>query len=541
MTEPGDEDEWWRGATIYQIYPRSFLDTTGNGIGDLPGITQRLDYVRDLGVDAVWLSPFYTSPMRDFGYDISDYRDVDPMFGTLQDFDALVTAADRRGLRIIVDQVYSHSSSEHPWFRESAMNRTNAKANWYVWADPGEGGAEPNNWQSIFGGPTWTWSPTRQQYYLHNFLPQQPDLNLHDEEVRQEIFDIARFWLDRGVKGLRLDALHCLMHDLTLRDNPDRLDVPPFAHKPYHRQEHVFDHAHPDVPGFLERIRELTEEYDAIFTVAEVGTWNPLPLMQEYAGPSRLNSAYSFDFLAAPRLDVAAFRETVAAWPNDPQSGWPSWAFSNHDAPRVATRWGTDDSGDDRTRLIALLQFSLRGTVFLYQGEELGLSQAYVPFERLQDPEGIAHWPETMGRDGARTPMPWSGSKPNAGFSDGDPWLPLDPSHVSDAVDTQADDPDSVLSFFRRVIRFRQENPALVSGDSTFLSSPDDGLLILRSHEERHLLCGFNLSAHRLAFDVDKTWTLSVELHTGTSPLFADDGQLLLEAGTGFIAAVRLG
>ncbi len=544
MTEQSKPHEWWHGATIYQIYPRSFLDTTGNGVGDLQGIVRRLDYVRDLGVDAIWLSPFFKSPMRDFGYDVSDYCDVDPLFGSLRDFDELVTAADKRGLRIVVDQVYSHSSSEHAWFVESASDRSNPKADWYVWADPGAEGGEPNNWQSIFGGPSWSWSHERQQFYFHNFLSEQPDLNLHNEEVQNAIFDIARFWLDRGVKGFRLDALHCLMHDVELRDNPDRAHVPPEAHKPFHRQEHVFDHAHPAVPGFLERIRRLTDEYDSIFTVAEVGSWDPLPLMREYAGPSRLSSAYSFDFLAAPRLDAAAFQRTVAAWPNDPESGWPSWAFSNHDAPRVATRWANGVSygkvGELRIKLIALLQFSLRGNVFLYQGEELGLSQADVPFERLRDPEGIVHWPQTMGRDGARTPMPWRSSEPNAGFSMAEPWLPVDEAHVARTVDAQTNDPHSALSFFRRVVRFRRNSPALLHGDLEFLPSPEDSLLYTRTSAEQRLLCGFNLSPETIALDIDAKWSLDTVLHSGRPPGCPRSGTVVLEPGHGFVAGVRV-
>ena len=536
MNRTTDRHEWWRGATIYQVYPRSFLDTTGNGVGDLKGVTRRLAYVRDLGVDAVWLSPFFKSPMRDFGYDISDYRDVDPLFGTLRDFDDLLLEADRLGLRIIVDQVYSHSSSEHPWFQESCSGRENAKADWYVWAEPKEDGAPPNNWQSIFGGPSWSWSKERRQYYLHNFLSGQPDLNLHNEEVQQEIFDIARFWLDRGVRGFRLDALHCLMHDPLLRDNPDRVDTPATAHKPYHRQQHVYDHGHPDIPGFLARIGSLTDEYDGIFTVAEVGTWNPLPLMHEYARPGRLNSAYGFEFLAAPRLDAAAFRKALAAWPGDPDTGWPSWAFSNHDAARVATRWGGDEPSDDRTRLIALLQFSMRGNVFLYQGEELGLLQADVPFERLLDPEGIAHWPDTMGRDGARTPMPWRADAPNAGFSSGELWLPIDETHPARAVDRQTGDPDSVLSFFRRAIGFRQQNSAMVSGDMTFLPSPPDTLLFLRQNDEQQLLCGFNLAAATQVFDPDSTREWRVELEAGKPATFSGSGRIEIEPWSGFIA-----
>ncbi|MBT8079993.1 MAG: alpha-glucosidase family protein [Gammaproteobacteria bacterium] len=539
MTQTSDKREWWRGATIYQVYPRSFLDTTGNGIGDLPGITRRLGYIRDLGVDAIWLSPFFKSPMRDFGYDVSDFCDVDPLFGTLRDFDELLSAADKLGLRIIIDQVYSHSSTDHAWFMESASDRANARADWYVWADPRDDGKEPNNWQSIFGGPSWSWSDSRQQYYLHNFLSEQPDLNLHNEEVRQALFDVARFWLDRGVKGFRLDALHCLMHDPELRDNPDRMEIPANAHKPYHRQEHVFDHAHPDVPAFLEHIRKLTDEYDGIFTVAEVGTWKPLPLMREYTQPRRLNSAYGFDFLAAPKLDATEFRKAVEAWPNGPDRGWPSWAFSNHDAPRVATRWGGSSPGDDRTRLIALLQFSLRGNVFLYQGEELGLAQAEIPFERLVDPEAIASWPHTMGRDGARTPMPWNKGEKNAGFSTAEPWLPIDSTHVPRAVNQQADDPDSVLSFFRRVVQFRKQNPALVTGDLVFLPSPSDTLLFLRTNGKQRVLCAFNLSDSTREFDVEAPHGFDIGLAVGRLTMNSGDRQFSIASGGGFIAPQR--
>ena len=533
-----DAREWWRGAAIYQIYPRSFLDTTGNGVGDLKGITQKLQYVRDLGVDAVWLSPFFKSPMKDFGYDVSDYCAVDPLFGTLADFDELLLTADKLGLAIIIDQVYSHTSDEHAWFRESASSRDNAKADWYVWADAKNDGAEPNNWQSIFGGPSWAWSETRNQYYLHNFLTEQPDLNLHNEEVVQAIFDVARFWLDRGVKGFRLDALHCLLHDTELRDNPPRENVPASAHKPYHMQEHIHDHGHPGVPALLERFRKLTDQYDAVFTVAEVGTWRPLPLMQAYAGPQRLNSAYSFDFLAAPSLDANAFRNTVSAWPNSQDLGWPSWAFSNHDAPRVATRWGGPEPGDDAVRLFALLQFALRGNVFLYQGEELGLPQADVPFERLQDPEAIAHWPDTMGRDGARTPMPWNADEPNAGFSTAEPWLPVDESHVPRAVDRQSGDPDSVLSFFKEVIRYRQQHPALLSGDLLFLPSPPDSVLFSRTEGEQRLLCGFSFSESEKVFEVDDAAQFDVELQAG-SPVAFGDGQVRVEGWGGFVAGRR--
>lgn len=534
-----DGNEWWRGATIYQIYPRSFLDTTGSGVGDLQGVVRKLPYVRDLGVDAIWLSPFFTSPMKDFGYDVSDFRDVDPLFGTLEDFDSLLAAAHQHGLPVVIDQVYSHSSSEHPWFQASRRDRSNDKSDWYVWAEPGPDGGEPNNWQSVFGGPSWAWSDARQQYYLHNFLAEQPDLNLHNDAVQSEILAIARFWLDRGVAGFRLDALHCLMHDEALRDNPPRETVPPATSKPYLLQEHVYDHGHPRVPQFLERFRALTNEYDAVFTVAEVGSWNPLPLMRDYAAPSRLHSAYSFDFLAAKQIDARHICETISAWPNEPESGWPSWAFSNHDAPRVATRWGGSEPADDKLKLFALLQVSLRGNVFVYQGEELGLSQADIPFDRLLDPEAIANWPDTLGRDGARTPMPWCSGASNAGFSSGEPWLPIDPAHTARSVETQVDRPDSVLAYFRQAIKLRQSSHTLRQGDLRFLDSPPGTLAFLRSRGNDSIVCMFNLSEKAGRIDLQAVRYADTLLHAGTAPSLSAQGHATLDAWSGCLVAIN--
>lgn len=495
MTETDQSAPWWRGAAIYQIYPRSFLDTTGNGIGDLRGITQQLGYVRDLGVDAVWLSPFFRSPMKDFGYDVSDYRDVDPLFGTMADFDSLIAEADRLDLPIIIDQVYSHTSDEHAWFRESSMDRTNPKADWYVWADAKPDGSPPNNWQSIFGGSSWAWSSARQQYFLHNFLTSQPDLNLHSEEVQAEILDTARFWLDKGVKGFRLDALHCSMHDQRLLDNPPRGHACGAIIRPYDLQWHQNDHSQPEMPKFLERFRQLTDEYGAVFSVAEVGADDALTVMKSYTSQGRLQSAYSFEFLWAPELSADLVRSRIGAWPEDGEAHWPSWAFSNHDAQRVASRWDVPVSYEQRAQLFALLLMSLRGNVFVYQGEELGLRQADVPFEKLQDPEAIANWPHSLGRDGARTPMPWRSDAAFAAFTTTEPWLPVDPEHHRNAVERQDEDETSVLHFFRKLIGYRRGSETLRLGRLKLTEQNSEAVVsIERRHGEGALLAVFNLS-----------------------------------------------
>ena len=485
---------WWRGAVIYQIYPRSFLDTDGNGIGDLNGITQKLDYVASLGVDGVWISPFFKSPMDDFGYDVSDYRDVDAVFGTLDDFDRLLERAHELGLKVVVDQVYSHTSSQHAWFEESRQSRDNPKANWYVWADAKIDGTPPSNWQSTFGAAAWTWDGRRQQYYLHNFAATQPDLNLHNTEVQNALLDVARFWLERGVDGFRLDAINFAMHDPQLRDNPPAPPELRNESRPYFMQLPTYNINHGDVPQVLERLREVTDIHDDILTVAEIGGCDPLHTMQEYThGDGRLNTAYSFDFLGTADLNSRRVKEILGGWPGAKDEGWPSWAFSNHDVPRVASRWSVGVENSQRVKLIALLQFCLRGNIFLYQGEELGLSQADVPFERLQDPEAFANWPNTLGRDGARTPMPWARDDEYAGFSSVEPWLPIDDIHRPLAVDVQQDDPDSILNFFRQIIGIRKASVALKFGELEFVDAPGELLVFTRKTQDETAYCVFNL------------------------------------------------
>ncbi|MBN8815171.1 MAG: alpha glucosidase [Sphingomonas sp.] len=486
--------EWWRGAVIYQIYPRSFADSNGDGIGDLPGITAHLDHVASLGVDGIWLSPFFTSPMLDFGYDVADYCDVDPIFGTLADFDALIARAHELGLKVLIDQVYSHSSDQHAWFRESRTDRTNPRADWYVWADAKPDGSPPSNWQSVFGGPAWTWDARRGQYYMHNFLASQPQLHVHNRAVQDALLGTAKFWLDRGVDGFRIDAINFSMHDPALTDNPP---APPGPRtRPFDFQLHIHNQSQPEIPLFLERLRSLLDGYGATFTVAEVGGAHPEAEMHAFTeGDRRLNSAYGFNFLYADRLTPALVRDALAQWPQTPGTGWPSWAFENHDAPRAISRWVGPEHRAAFARLKLLLLISLRGNLFLYQGEELGLTQVDIPFESLKDPEAIANWPLTLSRDGARTPMPWRGN-PNdhAGFSTAAPWLPIGEDHASLAVDRQNADPASLLNLTRRLIAFRHASDALMTGDVAMLAVTDTLLAFERSAGTETLLCVFNLA-----------------------------------------------
>ena len=528
------KDEWWRGAVIYQVYPRSFLDTNGDGIGDLRGITEKLDYVASLGVDGFWVSPFFTSPMIDFGYDVSDYRDVDPIFGTLDDFNEMVARAHELGLKVIIDQVYSHTSDKHAWFEKSRQSRDNAKSDWYVWADAKRDGSPPNNWQSVFGIPAWTWDARRQQYYMHNFLAEQPDLNLHNLEVQHALLNVAKFWLDRGVDGFRLDAINCGMHDPQLRDNPPARGSMRNETRPCFMQEPRFNMCHDDMPQVLERLRVLVDTYGEIFTVAEVGAPDPLPVMKDYTHSDiRLNTAYSFEFLNLPKLTTAGVREILEGWPGEAEEGWPSWAFSNHDARRVASRWCPDLEPDHRVRLIALLQFSLRGNLFVYQGEELGLPQADVPFEKLQDPEGINNWPHTMGRDGARTPMPWDTSKVCSGFTTGDPWLPLADEHGSLTVAEQELDERSVLNFFRRMIGLRKDHPALRLGTLEFIDAPEGILAFIRRHGKGRVWCVFNLGNETVEWQPETGGDLDILAAVAT-----DDQTSFLPAGSGYIGVL---
>ncbi|MET0371251.1 MAG: alpha-glucosidase [Sphingobium sp.] len=498
-----DDQPWWRGAAIYQVYPRSFADSNGDGVGDLPGITARLDHIASLGVDAIWLSPFFRSPMADFGYDVSDYRDIDPIFGTLADFDRLVERAHALGLKIVIDQVYAHTSDRHAWFMESRASRDSPRADWYVWADPKPEGSPPNNWQSVFGGPAWTWDARRGQYYLHNFLKEQPQLNGHSPDVQAELIDTARYWLDRGVDGFRLDALNFAMHDLRLRDNPPETKPGPRT-RPFDFQRRLHNQGHRNIPGFIDDLQAAINAHGDHFTVAEIGGEDAVREMKLYTRPPhRLNSAYGFTYLYAAELTADVVRAAIGEWPGRAGEGWPSWAFSNHDAPRHVTRWGTSEKGardrDRLARLTMLLLVALRGNIFLYQGEELGLPQAHVPFDRLVDPEAIANWPQTLGRDGARTPMPWTATAPWGDFSTTEPWLPMDAAHLPLSVGAQEDDAGSMLHWTRTLLALRRSSPALRHGGLKLLKAAPDLLMFERQAGNDRVICQFNLTDAPLA------------------------------------------
>ncbi len=501
--------DWWRGAVIYQIYPRSFQDSNGDGIGDLNGIRKRLEYVASLGVDAIWLSPFFTSPMLDFGYDVSDYRDVDPMFGTLSDFDALIARAHELGIKIIIDLVLSHSSEQHPWFKESRSSRDNAKSDWYVWADANLDGSPPNNWLSIFGGSAWEWDGTRMQYYMHNFLTSQPDLNFHNMDVQQELLDVARFWLERGVDGFRLDTVNFYAHDQQLRNNPplpveERNDKTAPAVNPYNWQDHLFDKTQPENLEFIKRLRLVLNEFPGTTTVGEVGEGQRGPQVQaEYtSGGDKLHMAYDFALLSNEYPTGTHLADTMAVANSFGEDSWACWAYSNHDVVRHGSRWSLSDAAQ---RAYAAVLLSLRGSVCLYQGEELGLPEADVPFEALQDPYGKRFWPKFKGRDGCRTPQVWQSDNQNGGFSQAAPWLPVPVEHLALSVQSQDAQQGSMLNFYRSLISFRKTHPALTDGSFELLEASEKHIRFIRTSGNTATLCAFNLSDEPQEFELPST------------------------------------
>jgi alpha-glucosidase len=499
-------DEWWRGAVIYQIYPRSFQDSNGDGIGDLPGITQRLDHVAALGVDAIWISPFFKSPMADYGYDVEDYRQVDPIFGSLEDLDVLLEHAHARGLKLLVDLVPCHTSDRHPWFQEARVSRDNHRADWYVFAEPRPDGTPPNNWLSVFGGVAWTWEPRRRQYYLHSFLPSQPALNWHNPAVAEAVVGEAEFWLERGVDGFRIDAIDFALHDEELRDNPVRPrdlalagGISPAT--PYACQVHSRQKSHPAMPDkVLQPLRALADRYDRAVLLGELSGYDAVDRVAEYTHGGLLNIAYTFDLLHG-EPSAASVRAVVEALEAKIGAGWACWSLSNHDVTRAISRFGPAAQAADLQPLITAMLCCLRGTICLYQGEELGLTEADLAFEDLHDPYGIAFYPTFKGRDGCRTPMPWRRDAPFGGFSSVKPWLPLPQDHLARAVDRQEQDQRSVLSRTRRFLRWRREQPALLTGDIRFVDTPAPLLAFEREHARQRLLCVFNLGAETARFE----------------------------------------
>ncbi|WP_419899423.1 alpha-amylase family glycosyl hydrolase [Roseomonas sp. USHLN139] len=492
--------DWWRGAVLYQVYPRSFADSNGDGIGDLPGIERHLDHIAALGVDAIWVCPFYASPGRDFGYDVADHLAVDPQFGTLEDFDRLLAAAHARGLKLLVDLVGGHTSDQHPWFRRSRTGTAAPEADWYVWADPAPDGTPPNNWLSVFGGSAWTWEPRRRQYYLHHFLSTQPSLNLHNPAALDALLAVGEFWLKRGVDGFRLDAVDFLAHDPALASNPARPFAGPTPAKLFGLQTHQHDMLHPGIDHVLARIRQLTDRYPGTTTLGEVSSQDgAFDRVRRYSsGDRHLHMAYTLRPLRGGFDHAIAAALIAEADGHAEGEGWPCWSFSNHDVERAVTRWnpaGRDAAPDPRfARLLVALLLSMRGSLCLYQGEELGLPEAELTYEQIRDPFGLTYWPEFRGRDGSRTPMPWQAGAPEAGFTTGTPWLPVPASHRALAVDRQAGDAGSLLGLWRQALAFRRAHPALVRGGQQRLDLPAPLLGLVRDYAGQRIVALFNLS-----------------------------------------------
>jgi alpha-glucosidase len=487
---------WWRGAVLYQVYVRSFFDSDGDGQGDLPGVLAKLDYIQGLGVDGVWLSPIHPSPNRDWGYDVADYEGVQADYGTPEDFRELLEAAHERGLKVLLDEVLAHTSDEHPWFVESLTGGPSGpKADWYVWADPQVDGTAPNNWLSVFGGPAWAYQPARRQHYHHKFLRQQPKLNWRQPAAREAALEVLDHWLAQGVDGFRLDVANAFLHDATLADNPP---VPPeartgaeWAHAGA-LQRHIKDSNLYENRVLLERIRRRVEAHGDRFVFGEFSEEEERT--GAYLSPADgLHSAYTFVLLLQNQLGPDFVREhyrTLAQFP----AHWPTIAFSNHDVPRTVSRFGGEAPPEDLGRLMLALLLSLKGTILLYQGEELGLPQAKLPRRRLRDPVGDLYWPYDGGRDGCRTPMPWNAGLPNLGFSEGEPWLPAAAEHAGLTVADQEQDPDSTLSFARQMIALRRSSPALTQGEIVFLDVEGPVLAFVRRCEDEAVACVFNFS-----------------------------------------------
>lgn len=456
---------WWRDGVIYQIYPRSFADTTGNGLGDLRGITSHLNYLADLGIDAIWLSPFYPTPDADFGYDISDHTAVDERFGTLDDFDELVTEAHRRGIRIVLDLVLNHTSDQHPWFQTSRANRDNPKTDWYIWHD-----TKPNNWQSVFGGKAWTYVPERDQYYYHMFLQEQPDVNWRNPDVYQAQMDVVRFWLERRVDGFRLDVFNVYFKDEQLRENPRKM-----GRRAFERQHHIYDGDQPELIPLLEELRTLLNEYPERYAVGETFFATSQKIL-DYNGPNKLHAAFNFDFLWS-RYKPELFLNAIENWEKIAEETgiWPNYALSNHDVPRPATRYANGED-DARTKLVMAMLLTLRGTPFLYFGEEIGMRDISLRRNEIMDPPGKKYWPFNKGRDGCRSPMQWDASS-HAGFTDGKPWLPVHSNYAQRNVAAQSDDPNSIFHFTRKLITLRTEYPALQRGNFVKVKTGVDGVL----------------------------------------------------------------
>jgi len=489
-TRDAEGHQWWQHAVFYEIYPRSFADSNNDGIGDLPGITSKLAYLRDLGVDAIWITPCYPSPQVDFGYDVSDYDNIDPMYGTLADFDRMERQAKQRGIRIIMDFVMNHTSDQHPWFINSRSSRTAPKRDWYVWRDGRAPGQPPNNWESTFGGSAWQWDSKTRQFYYHFFYVQQPDLNWRNPAVEKAMFDVPRFWFKRGVAGFRLDAVDTLFEDPKLRDNPTRPGTNAFG---LPNMVNKYNTKLPELHDVLRQLRQVADQNDAVL-IGETWTKDISELQQYYGGHGKeLQMPMDFLFTQVNKLSPPEFRQQIAAV--DSAGGWPVYVFSNHDIRRAYNRYGDGQHNDQIAKLLAGFYLTLRGTPIMYYGEEIGM-QNNDPTRRedVKDPIGRRGWPKEKGRDGERTPMQWNDTA-NAGFTTGKPWLPVPDSYHTHNVASELKDPDSILNFYRHVLALRHTNLQLREGRYVALNESDNNVLsYLRSYQGKAVLVVLNMS-----------------------------------------------
>ncbi|HEU5102740.1 MAG TPA: alpha-amylase family glycosyl hydrolase [Roseiflexaceae bacterium] len=525
-----DKYLWWQRGIIYQIYPRSFMDSNGDGIGDLPGIAGQLDYLRWLGVDAIWLSPIYPSPMADFGYDVADYTGIDPMFGTLADFDTLMTEAHARGLKVMLDFVPNHSSDEHPWFVESRASRDNPKRDWYIWRDPAPGGGPPNNWLSYFGGSAWEQDAATGQYYLHLFDKKQPDLNWRNPAVQTAMLDALRFWLDRGVDGFRVDVIWLMIKDEQFRDNPPNPDHVE-GQRSLGALLPLYSADQPEVHDIIAMMRRLLDQYDERMMVGEI--YLPLERLMTYYGvdSSGTHLPFNFQLILLPwgaHTIGAAIEAYEAALPT---GGWPNWVLGNHDQPRIASRIGAQQA-----RVAAMLLLTLRGTPTMYYGDEIGMHNVVIPPELAHDPQERNQPGLGLGRDPERTPMQWNAG-PNAGFSSGTPWLPLADDYQIANVEAERDDPHSMLTLYQRLIALRRGTPALEVGSYTPVPAEGDLLAYLREGGDRRFLIALNLGQQDQSIALDALGTGRIILSThldradesvgGALSLRADEGVIV--------------
>ena len=508
--------KWWETAVIYQIYPRSFMDANNDGIGDLAGIASRLDYIAELGVDAIWISPFFKSPQKDFGYDVSDYCDINPEYGTLTDFDALIETAHGNGLKVMIDIVPAHCSDQHEWFKESRQSRDNPKADWFHWVDPKPDGSAPNNWLSFFGGQAWSWEPRRQQYYLHNFLKSQPNLNHANPKVTEAFVDIAKFWFDRGVDGFRLDAVHTINADVPpYKDNAANLDFEPSGfhqkNQPFFRQAHDTAQLNqPSIQGFSEAYRKTADTYEDRYLMGELHGDDPIKASQTFTENGRLHATYNFNLLAWDGLDVAGLKaqiqDAVSAFNG---TGRLSFAFSNHDVPRSATRQlaplGLNVDQIEALQLLLLkLETCLIGSTCVYQGEELALEDVQdIPVELMQDPWGIEFAPSFLGRDTCRTPMVWQKDAPNGGFSNANKtWLPIAEAHLTRAGLDEAKRANSVYTQFSEFLKWRKNQPAfMAANEMSEITGGESQIIFDRISSKQVLRCCFDFDTLTAKFE----------------------------------------